>query len=163
MSTVAECPPAFQLQASSVPETDQVRSPKSSKKRRSKGAKEKEKRGTWRWSILDQQLSPEKQPGQDSFSGLPYAKQWMARQSIDRFISTVNSAAEVDSPASPETKSKTLGMPRDTARARAEKSASVPSASALRESASKESKASDAEERLLEARAVLNLPGTWGR
>jgi len=163
----SECPTAFQPQAASVPQTDQVRSPKSSKKRRSKGEKEKDKRSTWRWSILDQQVSPEKQPaGQASFSGLPYAKQWMARQSIDRFISTVND--EVDSAASPETstgvyaaraKSKTFRMPHA---ARAEKSASVPSAAALRESESQESKASDAEERLLEARAVLNLPGAWG-
>lgn len=80
--------------------TDLVREPKSDK-RRSRSAKSKEKSQSWRWSILDQQLSPDKKKeGEASFSGLPYAKQWMARQSIDRFIQNVNeNDADVNAPS----------------------------------------------------------------
>jgi hypothetical protein len=48
-----------------------------------------EKRGrppTGRWSTLDQELSPYENKKEQSFSGLPYAKQWMARQVCEKFL-----------------------------------------------------------------------------
>jgi hypothetical protein len=64
MSSLRSTPAAFQP-APAAPQTDHVHAPKSSKKRLSEGEKDKGKRDTWRWSILDQQLSPEKQQGEE--------------------------------------------------------------------------------------------------
>jgi len=43
----------------------------------------------WLMPLTLQDFTPPKK-GEASFSGLPYAKQWMARKDIDRFISSVN-------------------------------------------------------------------------
>ena len=161
---------------------------KSEKKRRSRDRAKVKSADGRRWSTLDQarpfnnnrcscilmtplkclssspqDFTPPKK-GEASFSGLPYAKQWMARKDIDRFISNVNDNASMLKESAPPSKS-VHGSPtrqpyatsQDTHRsAKSARSAASTGVEVLQEGVHVPA---DSEERRLDARCVLNLPG----
>jgi hypothetical protein len=122
----------------------------------------------WLMPLTLQDFTPPKK-GEASFSGLPYAKQWMARKDIDRFISSVNDndGLKEASPVSQRGAGRSVSPTKKASYSSAEEPFAKHSARSMTSSTGVEVLQEgatvhvplDSEERRLDARCVLDLPG----